>query len=228
MRIACLRHVSFEGPGIIADWSNGRGCSMKVVQPYLGESLPRSEDLDAMLVMGGPMSAGDTKEYPWLRDEKALISNMLEAGKPTMGICLGAQLIADVLGARVYRNSYQEVGWYAVELTPQAEHDPIFAGFPDRMVTFHWHNDVFDLPAGSVHLASSGPTPIQAFRYGNSLGLQFHMEMTPGGLLDICERLSPSLRSGPYVQSREQLANPEHIPENHRMLTGILDRWAMG
>jgi GMP synthase-like glutamine amidotransferase len=144
-----------------------------------GEVLPDWREFDAVLAMGGPMGAGDDAEHPWLGPEKGLVRDAVEHGLPFLGVCLGVQLLAASLGARVYQAEQPEVGLLPVELTAEGRGDPLFAGFDDRFPSLQWHGDTFDLPSGAVRLAHSPPVPNQAFRAGEcAYGVQFHLEVT--------------------------------------------------
>jgi GMP synthase (glutamine-hydrolysing) len=137
--------------------------------------------------MGGPMNVEDYARYPFLLNELNLIENVLKEGKPVLGICLGAQLIAKALGGRVYPNQYKEVGWYPVSLTEEGMKDPLFAGVPSHFDVLHWHGDTFDLPDGAIHLARSQRCEVQAFRWGYSTyAIQFHLEVTPQMVREWC------------------------------------------
>ncbi len=129
--------------------------------------------------MGGPMGAGDDADHPWLAAERELIADAAGAGRPVLGVCLGAQLLAAALGARVYEAERPEVGLLEVELTGEGRADPLFAGIDDRPVSLQWHADTFDLPDGAVRLARSAAIANQAFRSGErAYGVQFHLEVT--------------------------------------------------
>ncbi len=131
-----------------------------------------------LIVLGGPMSAAQTAQYPFLADEVRSLRRMMALNKPVLGICLGAQLMARALGARTYRNHVKEIGWHDVELLPAAQNDPLFSGIPNPMPVFQWHGDTFDLPLGVEHLARSPLCEHQAFRFGNAWAVQFHAEIT--------------------------------------------------
>jgi len=177
--IAVIMHVPFEGLGCIEQWITKNNHSVTYIRLYEKHELPDMNAIDWLIVMGGPMGVYDEAIYPWLSEEKTFIKQAIEAGKTVLGICLGSQLIAEVLGAKVYPNKQKEIGWFDVALSERAKTDSLFAGFEDKFPVFHWHGDTFDLPEGSKHLISSEVCKNQAFLYNDKvLGLQFHFEVT--------------------------------------------------
>jgi GMP synthase (glutamine-hydrolysing) len=184
--ILVLRHVPHEGPGLLADLLREAGLTYSYLDLY--DNPPRQLDvsrLAALVVMGGPMNVDETARHPFLAHELEWIRAAVQSHLPVLGICLGAQLLAKALGARVYPAARKEIGWHEIELTEAAAGDPLFAACGPRETVFQWHGDTFDLPAGAVCLAQSAAAPQQAFRYGRSAwGLQFHIEITPA-LLDL-------------------------------------------
>jgi len=186
MRILAFRHIPCEHLGLIARELEARGIGCEYADLYRPDApLPNHSDFDGLIVMGGPMSVNDG--LPYLELEKQAIAEAIAAGRPVLGVCLGAQLIASALGARVYRNSSKEIGWFDVRFTPEASGDALFAGARPTETVFHWHGETFDLPPGAVWLAHSGLTRHQAFRFGRATyGLQFHLEVTPPMIEDWC------------------------------------------
>ncbi len=184
MAVLVFRHVPFEHLGRIAPALERRGVVAEYVDLYRDAARP--VDLAAaqgLIFMGGPMSANDGDAY--IQRELAIIADAAARGLPILGICLGAQLIARALGARVYRNPVKEIGWYPITWTPDAAADPVLAGLAGSETVFHWHGETFDLPEGAVWLASSEACRHQAFRRGGSIyGLQFHLEVTPEMIAD--------------------------------------------
>jgi GMP synthase (glutamine-hydrolysing) len=172
MSILVIRHEVWEHLGNFAPALEDLGISF--IYKDLGDPFPEGK-YAAMVVLGGPMSAND----PEMKDELSGIGRALDAGLPVLGICLGSQLIAKALGARVYRNTGLEIGWEPVYLTDSGKNDPVLGGIPSPSTFFHWHGETFDLPEGAERLAWSERTRHQAFRYGrNVYGLQFHPEVT--------------------------------------------------
>jgi GMP synthase (glutamine-hydrolysing) len=180
MDVVVLQHIACEPPGEYEAVLRERGARLHRVELDEGEPLPALTDFDAIVAMGGPMSVNDDAELPWLTDEKRAIGEAVRAGVPYFGACLGVQLLAASLGARVYAGTRPEVGVLPVTLTPDGAADPLFAGLPRSFPTLQWHGDTFDLPEGATLLASSPAFPNQAFRYGRAAyGVQFHMEVLP-------------------------------------------------
>jgi GMP synthase-like glutamine amidotransferase len=174
-----VQHVPFEGPGSIAPAAARRRAPLRVCHPYLGEALPRLEELRGLVVMGGPMGVSDTDSHPYLADERKLLARAVAAELPVLGVCLGAQLLAAALGGRVYRGAHPEIGPGTVALSAEGRADPVLgAAGRIELPVVHWHQDTFELPAGAVRLAGSDLYPNQAFRAGvRAYGLQFHVEV---------------------------------------------------
>jgi len=228
MRVHVIQHVAFEGPGAIGEWARERGHAVATTGQWSGAALPKSADFDFLVIMGGPMSANDDAQFPWLAPEKKLIAEALEAPKAILGVCLGAQLLASVLGARVYKNQDKEIGWFPVRLTPEACASAL-RDLPRTLTVLHWHGETFDLPEGAVRLASSEACLNQAFEFqGRALGLQFHLEVGPEGLKKLIENSAGDINPGPFVQSAgEMLAAAEDLSQGLRpALYRVLDRMA--
>jgi GMP synthase (glutamine-hydrolysing) len=179
VNVLVLQHIACEPPGVFEDVLRESGAELLRVELDEGDQLPEPGSFDALIAMGGPMGAGDDAELPWLGEEKRLVAESVRAGVPVWGVCLGAQLLAASLGARVYRGPSPEVGLLPVTLTEAALADPVFAGAPRELVTLQWHQDTFELPEGAVALAKSPAYANQAFRVGDSAyGVQFHLEVS--------------------------------------------------
>ncbi|MCC6124246.1 MAG: glutamine amidotransferase [Pirellulales bacterium] len=176
-----MRHVAHESAGTLENVLAEMGLNFHYIDLF--ERAPDRLELSAapgLVILGGPMNVDEVDQYPYLARELEWIGQALTAGLPTLGVCLGAQLLAKALGAKVYPNRIKEIGWYRIDLTPHADRDPLFEGSGKRITVFHWHGDTFDLPPGTVRLAQGQHCRNQAFRYGRSAyGLQFHLEMTP-------------------------------------------------
>ncbi|MRR07078.1 MAG: type 1 glutamine amidotransferase [Deltaproteobacteria bacterium] len=165
--------------GNLLGWLGEFQIPFRIVRPYSGEVFPSITDISALVVLGGAMGVHDCSRYPYLLAVKSYLQQVICRDVPLLGICLGGQLLADVLGAPVHSQRNGERGLHSVEKLKRADTDPLFLGIPQAFTTFQWHNDSFEIPAGAVCLASSPVCAHQAFRYGaNHYGLQFHPEVT--------------------------------------------------
>jgi GMP synthase-like glutamine amidotransferase len=189
----------------MAAWLSDRAAVVQYTRFFDAPELPDPSGPDFVIAMGGPMSVNDEDEHPWLRPEKAFLREAVQQGTAILGVCLGAQLIASALGARVYPNAHREIGWFPIEGIP-VEGD-VFR-FPRKKTVFHWHGETFDLPKGAVRLARSDGCENQAFQVGrNVLGLQFHLETTPASAERILHHCRSEMTPGPYVQAPDALAS---------------------
>lgn len=202
MRAHFLQHVPFEGLGSIEPWLVAAGYRITATRFFASDELPDHGDIDLLVVMGGPMSVNDEDQFPWLVPEKEFVRRTIQAGKPVLGVCLGAQLIAAAMGKAVYPNRVKEIGWFPIFGT--SHDDASIFSFPPVAEVFHWHGETFDLPDNSVHLARSSGCENQAFQLGRSaIGLQFHLETTPQSALDIVTNCRDELQPAEFVQSEE-------------------------
>ncbi len=223
MNAFVFRHVPWEDAGRVAEVLTGRGFELHYADLFRDPEPPRDWlSADALVAMGGPMSAND--DLPFIRHELAALSEALALGKPVLGICLGSQTLARAAGARVYPNRVKEIGWAPVEWTAAAAIDPLFHGLPPAANLFHWHGETFDLPRGAERLARSRDCANQAFRLGDaSYGLQFHLEVTPGMISDWCGQDSNS------ADVQELRASPDPEQDAARLTELALlvfGRWA--
>lgn len=223
MRAHTLQHVPFEGLGSIAPWLAAYGYEITSTRFFESAELPDENDIDLLVVMGGPMSVNDEERFPWLAAEKCFILAAIQAGKPVLGVCLGAQLIASAAGARVFANPQKEIGWFPVEGIDSGSH--VHFHFPPSTTVFHWHGETFDLPAGAVRLAQSQACLNQAFQMGRSvIGLQFHLETTPASARDLVSNCADELIPAEYVQSEEQIlaASAQTYQSINRLMGEVL------
>jgi GMP synthase-like glutamine amidotransferase len=231
MRIACVRHVSFEGPGTIAEWAASRGHTIVEIAAPTGE-YPAPGSFDMLVLLGGPMGVYDIGAHPWLVAERAFIASAIDAGALVLGVCLGAQLLADAVGGSVRSGPEPEIGWFPVRLTDAGRASPLFAGWPDSFVAGHWHGDTFDLMPPLVAAASSQLTANQAFEAcdGRAAGLQFHLEWTPAVLSALLENCGDELAAGgTWVQpASELLGDAAEFERSRDLLFEMLDRLAVG
>lgn len=229
MRLHYLQHVPFENPGSILNWARENGHRITSTQLYKNELLPKQQDFDWLVVMGGPMNIYDEKGYPWLVDEKAFIGETIASGKVIIGLCLGGQLIADVIGGKVTRNSFVEIGWFPVQLSEEARRSPLFSLFPQQPIVFQWHGDTFSvLPEAAECIAESEACKHQAFIYKNRVfGFQYHLENTPEIITDLIENCRDEMVTDVYVQTpAEVLAHPEYIKQNNHWMDQFLTQLA--
>ena len=216
MKIHYLQHVPFETPALVYDWAKSQRHEITGTKLFQDDPLPDIETVDWLVVMGGPMGIYDEKQFPWLVEEKKFIEWAIKRDKGILGICLGSQLIADVLGAKVYRNKFKEIGWYPVQLTEGGKESSVFGFLPDNFNVFHWHGDTYDLPKGAVHIAKSKACENQAFQLGTSIvGLQFHMELTPSNTRELIHHCSEDLTAGPFVQSADDIIESNSFLSRH-------------
>lgn len=223
MRANYLQHVPFEGPGSIEPWLAAAGYELTRTPLYATTDLPAAKAVDFLVVMGGPMSVNDEDRFPWLAPEKRLIREVIESGKPVLGICLGAQLIANAMGASVYRNPVKEIGWFPIRAV--AAGDGSVFSLPPSATVFHWHGETFDLPAGAVRLAESDGCRNQAFQLGRAaIGLQFHLETTPESARELIAHCRAELVPAPYIQTEEEIlaAGPDRYAAINRLMGDLL------
>jgi len=225
LKIHTLQHVPFEGLGCIDQWITIKGHSVNYTKLYDNPQFPTLVEFDWLIVMGGPMGVYDEAIYPWLKKEKEFIRRAIERGKTIVGICLGSQLIAEVLGAKVYPNKQKEIGWFDIQKTEFAKSQPLLEQIEEQFTVFHWHGDTFDLPADSERLFSSDVCLNQAFLYKKKvLGLQFHFEVTSRTLKEMIENGMSELVEDKTIQSAAKILElTNYIDSNNQKMFQILD-----
>jgi GMP synthase-like glutamine amidotransferase len=230
MKVQILQHVPFEDTGSMAAWLAGREAVCHYTRLFAGDALPAPEGLDLIIALGGPMSVNDEREHPWLRAEKAFLRAAIARGTRVLGVCLGAQLIASALGARVYRHAEREIGWFEIEgLAAAPGEAPGRLELPRRCRVFQWHGDTFELPAGAVQLARSPACEAQAFQVERHVvALQFHLETTPQSAAALLEHCRDELVPGPWVQDEETIraADAATYAAANRLMVRVLDHLA--
>jgi len=230
MKLHLLEHDDFDfSKTNISFWAAENGHTIEHTFLCNGQSLPDLDNLDWLLVMGGSPHAYDDESNPWLPGEKALVAEALERGVPTLGICFGAQVIAEVLGGDIFKAEYRELGWHEVELTPEGRDSPVFEGIPESFLTFHWHEDRFSMPPGCVRLARSEATPNQAFmsREKPVVGFQFHPEYTLEMVNTFARDYSDDWTPDTYARSGDQvLERTKSVPRTYWLLEKLLTNLA--
>lgn len=225
LRLHYLQHVPFEGLANIEVWAKDKGHYISGTLLFQDQHLPEMSDFDWLIIMGGPMNVYEIEKYPWLVQESKLIQEAIANGKTVLGVCLGAQLIADALGGKVYKNKHKEIGWFPVSLTEEAKESTLFSSLPDRFTAFHWHGDTFDLPKGATRVAHSEACANQAFVYNRRVvGLQFHLESSTESISALIENGGDELVQGQFIQKREELLpQPKHLQKIKKLLSALLD-----
>lgn len=225
MNIHYFQHVPFEGLGSIESWAIKRGHEITCSRLYLGDKRPPVDKIDWLIIMGGPMSVNDELEYPWLVEEMEFIKQAIEAGKTILGICLGAQFLAKVLGSDVYPNSHKEIGWFPVEKVAFASEENIGRVMADVVTAFHWHGETFDLPSGALQISRSEACENQAFVYNDRvIGLQFHLETTKASAEALITHCSHEIVEAEYIQTeKEMLSDQSRFDKINTEMERLLD-----
>jgi GMP synthase-like glutamine amidotransferase len=224
MRIHSLEHEPFEGLANIEVWAKSKGHSITRTLLFNNEELPDISEFDWLVIMGGSMNIYEEEKYPWLREEKNFIAEAIANKKIVLGVCLGAQLIADILGGMVSKNKYREIGWFPVRLTKEARNSPIFNGFPEKFIAFHWHGDTFKIPPGAKKIAESEGCANQAFDYGKVVGLQFHLDYSVKSINLMFQNCGDEIVDGKYIQTPDEIVlQINNVAETQRLLNLLLD-----
>ncbi len=223
LRVCVVQHIEIETPGLIGDALRAAGFQTRL---FLKNPPPSLAGFDALVIMGGTQSVYEQDQFPFLRDELRLIESALTTKKPVLGICLGSQLLAAVLGARVYPGKQKEIGWHPVTLTKNAATDALWKGAPATFTPLHWHGDIFDLPKGAVALASSELTAVQAYRYGtNAYGFLCHLEITDRHVAEWVTMFADDMHQA-GVDARAILAGAKkHLPSLAKTSRGVFQQW---
>jgi len=226
MKIHCIQHVKFETPGTITKWIEKKNHFLSTTHLYENESFPEINTFDLLIVMGGPMNIYEYEKYPWLREEKAFLEKTIAEGKAVLGICLGAQLLADVLKAEVFENNYKEIGWFPVSPVKDEKSEiSLLKGIPDEFTAFHWHGDTFSLPEGAKRLFESEACKNQGFISENRvIGLQFHLEMSNQTIRNVIENCRDELVEGKYIQKEDEMLDRDDLlKESGQLMYRLLD-----
>ncbi len=230
MRVAIIEHAPFERAAAIGEWARARGHEVRRVDAIVGE-FPAPGEYDFLVVMGGPMSANDDASLGWLAAEKRAVREGIDAGKRVLGVCLGAQIVASVLGATVARNAEPEIGWFPVTLTPAGRASRVFGALPESFVAGHWHGETFGIPDGAVATATSEACANQAFEFdgGRVLGVQFHLEWLAEDAESLVENCGADLVPSSHVVNAEEFLEGErvHGEQCRAILNSLLDAAAL-
>jgi len=229
MKIHYLQHVDFEDPSFILSWAKENGHFLTKTMLHENDSMKDMPDFDLLIIMGGPMNIYEYDVYPWLRDEKKLIGTAISDGKFVLGICLGAQLIADVLGAQVTRNTCKEIGWFPIVQSDAIMAEKPFDILPKQYMALHWHGDTFAIPQGALLQGSSAACVNQGFVYKERvIGLQYHIEATGQSVARLIENCGNELsRSAEYIHDKDRIIADTalHAQKAQALLSQLLKRW---
>ncbi len=230
LRIHYLQHVPFEGLACISDWIEKNEFLLSSTKYFDNDSLKNNQreidSIDWLIIMGGPMSVNDENKFKWLKSEKSFIEKAITNNKTVIGICLGAQLIADVLGSKIYKNEFKEIGWFDIELIEEGKHHTLFEDFPSITKVFHWHSDTFELPANSIRIAKSEACPNQSFVYNKKvIGLQFHLEMNEKSINELILNAKDDITEGRFVQTESEMKEKIYLTNiTNRLMFQLLDK----
>ncbi|HEY6465189.1 MAG TPA: gamma-glutamyl-gamma-aminobutyrate hydrolase family protein [Candidatus Acidoferrales bacterium] len=227
-RILVLQHAASETLGTFEEGLNAAGLQPLYLKTFVGQAVPESsDDACGLIVMGGPMGVYETARYPFLSREMKLIDHFLRAEKPILGVCLGSQLLAACLGAKVGKGERKEIGWYPVRLTVRGARDALWKGQAPSFTAFHWHGDAFDLPSGAVSLASSDLTEVQAFRFGaHAYGFLFHLEVTEDQIRRMLGEFSREIEEEKLSPGTILNESRVFLPLLEKIGTNVFESWA--
>jgi GMP synthase (glutamine-hydrolysing) len=228
LRIHYLQHVPFEGLGCIESWAHSASHRISATRFYRNDPLPNINDIEWIIVMGGPMNIYDDAKFPWLTPEKHFIEQAVEHDKIVLGICFGAQLLAGVLGAKIYPNRHREIGWYNIRKIESDRKSGAADVFPDSFEAFHWHSDTFDIPDGASHFAQSAGCKNQAFTLGDRVvAMQFHLEIVKNGAENLIIQCGHEIEKERYCQTPEAiLADAARFEKINKLMHNLLDHLA--
>ncbi|OGP83887.1 MAG: hypothetical protein A2Z08_05770 [Deltaproteobacteria bacterium RBG_16_54_11] len=219
MKALIYTHHPDEGPGLLRDILKERGWEVEEAALWEGKKIVEPGPFHLLILMGGPMSVNDEALYPFLSEEKTSVRRWVAEGNPTLGICLGAQLIADCLGGRVYRGNKEELGWYELMSTEEGKNDRFLRRFPPFFPVFQWHSETFDLPKGAILVATAQDYPHQAFRFGDlTYAFQFHFEVTEG-------MIHRWLSGNEVDEQKQRMINSSlslHLPMIHKLCRSFM------
>jgi GMP synthase-like glutamine amidotransferase len=228
LKIVLIQHTAVDGPGATLDFLKASQADFATVRIDRGESIPIDVDADVLMTFGGPVSLYQPNLPSWVDDERALISRYVDAGRKVFGICLGAQLIASALGAKVYAGTHPEIGWHKIQSTDTHGQSAIADSLPPSQTVLQWHQNTFDLPADAVHLYQSDACSHQAFSIEDRIvGFQFHPEATRTTVKHFLRFASPQRFSGGWVQTEQQVVDgiERYLDQQNQWLHRFLSQW---
>jgi GMP synthase-like glutamine amidotransferase len=224
MKIHCLLHETFEGIASISDWISIHNHSVSYTRIFLNEPFPDTIDFELLIIMGGSASVYEEEKYQWLKEEKQFIKKAISSNCKILGICLGAQLLADVFKSRVYKGPEKEIGWFPVSFNKSELAYLTF--LPEQMTVFHWHGDTFDIPKGAIRIGSTEPIQNQGFMIDDHIfAIQFHLEMNENQVQQMLLHGGNDLaQKGNYIQSKNQIISQhEYFKSNNQLMFDLLD-----
>ena len=226
MKIHAFHHVSYEGLGCIEDWIKGKNHLLNTTNYYNNDELPDISSFDFLIIMGGPMSVSEEDKYPWLKNEKKFIRRAIDSNKIVLGICLGAQLIAESLNSKVSRNKFKEIGWFPINFTADGNKNNFLNFIPENQTVLHWHGDTFQIPVGAEHILKSEGCNNQAFIFNERvIGLQFHLEFTERLLNALIRKSRRDLKKDKFVQTEEEILQKiELLKTTNNLMLNLLDK----
>jgi len=228
VNVHIFQHVPFELPGSIETWARRADHEIRTTRFFDGAPIPALDQVDFLVVMGGPMGVHDVARHPWLVPEKRFVGAAIAAGKVVLGVCLGAQILAEVLGSSITRAPEKEIGWFPIWRVPEAGDNIVARSLPHGEPVFHWHGETFALPAGSRRLARSEACENQAFLYGERVvGLQFHMEVAEPEIRLMIQHSGDEIVPASYIQTGDaMLGEVERAKRMNAQMDQILDALA--
>lgn len=232
MRLHFIQHVPFETPAFILDWAVKNKFDISMTRLYEENSqFPNLSDIDGLIIMGGPMGVYDEGDYPWLYNEKRFVEKAIITEKKIFGVCLGAQLLASVLGAKVKKHSQKEIGWFPVSKTADGQNHPLLKDLPDTFEAFHWHGDTFGIPEHGNRVFSSEACQNQGFVMNNHIiGLQYHIELKSESIDALIENCGDEIADEPWIQQPETIRDKslKLLKQSNDMTESLLNRWIVG